>query len=117
MAIRLIHYRSGTSFVNTLPKSSASVLRVRLAKKASMKQAALSRDQNFKKTHKQLVLEQLKQAAPRVALKDLITSHHPTCNTWWPPSCARLVKSRAFTKCHFAGALLAKAELSKGTHL
>ena len=103
--------------MNTLPKPSAGVLRVRLAKKTSMKQAALKRNQNFKKTHKHVVLEQLKQAAPRVALVELITSYHPAGKTWRPPFCGRLVKRCALAKRNAVDALLNQAEVCNATHL
>jgi hypothetical protein len=82
-----------------------------------MKQAALKRNQNFKKTHKLVVIEQLKLWAPHNPLVKLITSYCPAGKTFQPPFCGRLIKRRASSNCRLADTLLNKAVLSKATHL
>lgn len=104
--------------MNSLTTQPAGVSKEKLAEKiSSIKQGTLKLIQKVNKKPEHLFLEQVKQAAPRVSLVDLIASNLLQNKTWRPRLAMQLNNRHALNKVNTVDALLYKTEIIKSTPL
>jgi len=111
-------YQNATSSINTLAKPPAVDLEARLGElKSSIRPYSPKLIPRANKTPKLVFFEKIYQAAPGVALLQLIASCQMGAKTFQPRFAVRLSKRHALNNVKTVYAMLTKTEIVKATHL